>query len=316
MGELSRGKRFVFIGGSPRSGTTLVQNILDSHPVICGGPEFHHLPDIMNLRKALRDSIAKGWIDLICSYEDVDKYIAELIENLLLPLADRSGSVLLSEKTPSNVLVFRDLMEVFPQARFIHLVRDPRAVIASLLKVGERAKQEGWRNPAWTYEVPAAIAHVRKNLEAGFSSAAAAPDRVLTIVYERLVTDPENETKTICNFLNIEWHASLLHPAKKSHSGEKAIVNRVWYDKETFNRDPVTSEISKWKSQLTPLQKFMINRGFRDVTELDGYGYDFSDDASSPISPFSRLAYTIRNNRMISWMGRRVSSVTRHLCSR
>ena len=65
MGELSRGKRFVFIGGSPRSGTTLVQNILDSHPVICGGPEFHHLPDIMNLRKALRDSIAKGWIDLI-----------------------------------------------------------------------------------------------------------------------------------------------------------------------------------------------------------------------------------------------------------
>ena len=44
------GSRFIFVGGAPRSGTTLVQNMLDSHPDILGGPEFIHIPDIINLR--------------------------------------------------------------------------------------------------------------------------------------------------------------------------------------------------------------------------------------------------------------------------
>lgn len=47
------GKRYILVGGAPRSGTTLLQNILDSHPDIVGGPEFMHLRDFVELRKTL-----------------------------------------------------------------------------------------------------------------------------------------------------------------------------------------------------------------------------------------------------------------------
>ncbi|NIA09336.1 MAG: hypothetical protein GWP10_06315 [Nitrospiraceae bacterium] len=120
MVDPNRGKRLIFVGGAPRSGTTLVQNMLDSHPDILGGPEFLHIPHIINLRKGLQHSIEREWIDLICSYDDVDKAICLLIECLLLPLADRHGCKFLSEKTPENVLVFSELISLFPGARFIY----------------------------------------------------------------------------------------------------------------------------------------------------------------------------------------------------
>lgn len=46
-----KGERLIFTGGAARSGTTLVQNILDSHPDIVGGPEFLHLEDLMAFKK-------------------------------------------------------------------------------------------------------------------------------------------------------------------------------------------------------------------------------------------------------------------------
>src|SRR5262245_2335183 len=83
-----QGERLIFVGGPPRSGTTLVQNMLDCHGEIYGGPEFLHIPDIVQVRTLLHRSIAHKSIDLFCSYEQVDKMTAAWIEGLLLPLAD------------------------------------------------------------------------------------------------------------------------------------------------------------------------------------------------------------------------------------
>ena len=169
-----KGDRFIFVGGSPRSGTTLVQNILDTHTEICGGPEFLHLPDIVGLRNNLYNLIDRGWITKFCSYNQVDRSICSLIENLLLPLADRQGCQFLSEKTPANVLIFSELMELFPQAMFIHIIRDPRAIIAPMIRVGIRNKEKGWKTQDFTTDVSAAISHVKKCFRAGFAVTASA----------------------------------------------------------------------------------------------------------------------------------------------
>lgn len=92
---MAEATRLIIIGGSPRSGTTLVQNILDSHPDVLGGPEFLHLPDIVRLRNKLHGSISRDWISLICSREDVDKRTRTMIEDLLLPFAERGGARIL-----------------------------------------------------------------------------------------------------------------------------------------------------------------------------------------------------------------------------
>lgn len=292
MVDPNRGARFIFVGGAERSGTTLVQNMLDSHPDIRGAPEFHHLPDIISLRKKLHHSIHREHIDLICSYDDVDRHMCSLIEKFLYPLADQHGCRFLSEKTPSNVLVFPDLISLFPAARFIHVVRDPRAIIASMLQVAKRAKQNNWKIQDFTRSICAAVPYVHQCQKAGFASFELSPDRVFEVVYERLVADPEDETRRICEFLGVEWSNQMLHPKDVKHLGEKAVTNDVWYDTKSFNRDPEPFEVDKWKSQLTYVQQFMITTAFLDNKGLSRCGYAFSSDDSLRMNRI--LGLTIR----------------------
>lgn len=296
MADPTRGERFIFVGGAARSGTTLVQNMMDSHPDICGTPEFHHLPDIIRLRQQLYNSINSELIDLICSYEDVDSCICSLIESLLLPMADRYGCRFLSEKTPNNVLVFPELVNLFPGAHFIHVVRDPRAVIASMLQVGKRAKKVGWKTQDYTHSVLAGISYINQCHRSGFASHNRAPERILAIAYETLVSDPERETKKICNFLNIVWSEQMLYPGSIKHLGEKSVTNNVWYDTKSFNRDPESYGIDKWKTQLTPVQQAIIATAFQDNMDLARFGYDFSTDGFLRFS-FSALARLSRDVR-------------------
>lgn len=292
MLKQNKGERLIFVSGAPRSGTTLVQNMLDSHPDICGGPEFLHIPDIILLRNKLHASIEKKWIDLYCSHEQVDALTSLLIESFLLPLADKHGCVLLSEKSPSSILVFPDLIKMFPAARFINVVRDPRAIVASMLQVGVRAKRKNIRSQKFTRSLTHAIDHVESCFDSGFEASLNAGERLLTVVYEGLVKDPEYETKRICNFLNINWSSQMICPSKKKHLGENAITinsNEIWYDANTYNSDPTTKNIHKWKATLTPAQQIAISLSFKDSKELVQLGYDFSLDGWSATR---RIVYT------------------------
>jgi len=94
-----QGRGLVFVGGCPRSGTTLVQLMLDSHPDVCGGPEFDRVPDIVALRDRLRASVDSGRISVYRSKEDVDREIGQLVERLLAPYAGERGCKVVSEKT-------------------------------------------------------------------------------------------------------------------------------------------------------------------------------------------------------------------------
>ncbi len=275
-----RGKYFIFVGGAPRSGTTLVQNMLDSHPDILGGPEFMHLPDIIQLRKKMYDSVRKGGIDLYCSFKDIDEQICSLMEAFLLPFMEKYGGHILSEKTPGNVMIFSELMELFPASHVINVVRDPRAIVASMLQVGKRAKKvKGLKNQDFTHNTSAAINYIKKCFENGFGAAQKAPDRIMTVMYEKLVTDPIFETKRICKFLDLEWSSEMISPQNKNHLGEKPTTrSEVWYDENSFNRAPVKTEIKKWETQLTLVQKAVILISFRNNKKLASFGYDFSLD--------------------------------------
>jgi hypothetical protein len=279
MAHSNRGKRFIFVSGAPRSGTTLIQNMLDSHPEVFGGPELLHIPDILKLRSVLHSSIDREWIDLICSHTDVDKAICSFIEGLLLPLADKNGCKYLSEKSPQNIVIFPELVRLFPEARFIHVIRDPRAIVASMLQVGKRAKEKNVRAQRFTRNLYSAINYVKICFDAGFTAAKSASSQVYTICYEQLVSDPEKKTKKLCKFLNLEWSPQMLRPGEFNHLGEKAATvksNEIWYDKETYQSNPNTGSIRKWKATLTPTQQAAIIWAFKDHQELSRFGYDLS----------------------------------------
>ena len=272
--EGTRGRRFIFVGGAPRSGTTLVQNVLDCHPKILGVPEFLNLDRIVELRNRLRQGIARGAIDAFASAPEVDRLTVQFIEDLLLPLADRHGAPYLSEKTPSNALVFRELLELFPAARCIFVLRDPRAVIASMLEVGARAAAQGHPTQPWTRSLPAAVAYVQRYFRAACAAEADAPGRVLVLRYETLVTEPEAETRAVCDFLGLPWTDAMLSPASRSHPGEQAIVRTaIWYDPASFRRDPDPAGIDMWKERLSARQKAVITLTFAGMPEMRRAGY-------------------------------------------
>ena len=280
----STGGRFVFVGGAPRSGTTLLQNMLDSHGQIVGGPEFLHLPEIARLRGSMEASIRKGWITDFCSLEEMERALAGMIAELLLPLADRSGARLVSEKTPSNVLVFEELLRLFPGARFIHVVRDPRAVVASMLEVGRKARQRGVRLQPFTRDVRAAVRHVKECYGAGCRAQELAPDRVLTVVYERLVATPAAETRRICRFLEIEWDEEMLRPGEHPHIGFRPITegsDNLWYDPASYQRNPERASVDRWRTSMPPLQKAVAVMSFLDFEPVHRCGYRLTANSLS-----------------------------------
>ena len=277
--KTTRGERLIFIGGAPRSGTTLVQNIVDSHPNIYGGPEFLFLREIIDLRRKIHQNIERKFLVDLCSYEEADQKIGSLIESFFLPLANQNNCSLYSEKTPENILVFSELIELFPASRFIYVVRDPRGVVSSLLQVGKRAQEKGIKGVKYIRNLKTAIAHTQNCLENGFFSVRKTPEKVLVLVYENLVTTPENETKKICEFLGIEWSKQMLNPGEFKHTGEKAITkDEIWYEQKLYNRNPEVNEIDKWKNLLTSNQKMRVFLAFGKNDDLKQLGYNISDD--------------------------------------
>jgi hypothetical protein len=287
--------RLIFVGGPPRSGTTLVQNILDSHPEILGGPEFLHLPGIVKLRRAIHKSIMCKYINIICTRDEVDSYLTSFVSNLFLRLADQNECKLYSEKTPENVLIFSELIELFPEAYFIQVIRDPRAIVSSLQQVGKRAKEKNIQHANFTANISSSISYVRQCFDAGFSVAKNGDPRILTIVYEDLIKNPDRETKIICKFLGIEWNESMLFPGEKKHLGESAITSNsgeVWYNAKMYNRNIDHEEVQKWKTKLTLSQQIKVTLAFEDNPDLIKCGYDFTLNSLEQANPIRlKLAY-------------------------
>jgi hypothetical protein len=279
MTNLEAQTGLIFIGGSPRSGTTMVQNILDSHTDILGLPEFKHLRDIIFLKNQLDSSVDKKLIHDFCKPEQIDQQFKELIQRLLIDVkqdksVNKKGASTLSEKTPANVLVFQDLEKLYPSAKFIFVLRDPRGIINSLRNVKKKALKRGVKPPGFSMNLSKAIEHTKAHIEAGISFTTKYPDKAITVVYEELVRQPEKETRRLCEFLGVSWEESMLFPSRKRHLNEKTMTNyhnANFYDKQQFSRDPDKNNVGKWRKELPLKSRIIVSNEFKEYKVLDQY---------------------------------------------
>ena len=280
------GARFIFVGGGAALGHHAggPEHALDCHPEYPRGAGVFATSSLSSSSATGRRlGIDRGAIEAFASAPEVDRLTAQLIEDLLLPLADRHGAPYLSEKTPSNALVFRELLDIFPAVRCIFVLRDPRAIIASMLEVGARAAARG------TPPNPGRVASRPPSPTCSAISGRRAtprprrPGRVLVLRYETLVTEPEAVTRAICGFLGLPWTAIMLTPSSLQHPGEQAI-NRtaIWYDPASFRRDPDPTGIDKWKERLSARQKAVITLAFAGMPEVSWAGYPLRHGESTP----------------------------------
>jgi hypothetical protein len=192
----------IFIVGSPRSGTSLLRLIIDSHPSIACGPETHLLARLDDARKRFAKQLDRY------AFDD-DYWHAQyrtFFESFKLDYALRKGKTRWADKTPSYARHLPFITAVFPEAQVIHIIRDVRMVTASALN------RWGWRR-AW--DVPERwVTNVSAARAAG---AGMSPDQYIEIRFEDLVGDTEGTLRPLFQWLGEEWDPCVLQYDQQEH---------------------------------------------------------------------------------------------------
>jgi hypothetical protein len=183
-------ERPVFIAGMPRSGTSLVDRIIDAHPLAAGVGERPILERAAASVGGARpdDAAGDGWSSLA----------ARTLADLSAPVP--AGVTRIVDKSLANDRLLGLAWRLLPGARVLHVIRDPRDVAVSC--------HLGQFNPAkhpWTVSLAgtAAAWEASRRLMAHWHATIDLP--ILEIRYERLVRDPEREFPRIVEFLGLEW---------------------------------------------------------------------------------------------------------------
>ena len=132
---------YAFVVGCPRSGTTWLQMLLAQHPKIATTQETHlfnsYIAPLQDAWKAHASAPRGIGLRAALTPEEFDGLCFDFARHALSRIAEHgNGSSVVLEKTPTHVRHAALIIKLFPEARFIHLIRDPRAVVASLCAAG------------------------------------------------------------------------------------------------------------------------------------------------------------------------------------
>lgn len=274
----------VFIIGCPRSGTTWLQRLLLGHPDICGGQETHFFSTFGNiLRVYNKQKSSQRRVGLACYWEDASlkATLTDLWHNTVTGLVkSKPNAKILLEKTPAHARYMDVILELFPDARFIHIIRDSRAVVSSLLA----ASQSEWGDWAPSTAKQAAVQwylHVKDAREGGQKLG---PSQYIEVRYEDLKSDGFNQLTRLFNFLNIsistEQLTQLLNEQdfdKQSQSGGSQLVAGI--DTGLTNKEPSgffrKGEADSWRHDLTFIDKCVVWRFTRKLMYACGYSMEW-----------------------------------------
>lgn len=193
----------VFLVGFPRSGTTLLDQILSSHPGIAVLEEKNILQK--SLQEFTVDEVSLErllHLDAATRESHRQRYWQLAAKALGAPLGDR----ILVDKLPLYTGLIPVIRRIFPDARFIFAVRDPRDVVLSCL-MHPFSLNEAMRHFLTLDDTAAYYAAV---MDIGIASLKRMPEQALQLHYEALVEDTEAETRRLCGFMGVEWRDELL----------------------------------------------------------------------------------------------------------
>jgi hypothetical protein len=235
-----------FITGVQRSGTTLLSVLLSNHPEVeidGFATAFRLISCFKNYEKVLPlnfledenevlkwkiEKDYKGRLADFLDYENLEKYdsVKDLIEASIRHRLEKKKKIIWGDKSPNLQHYTAEILELIPEAKFIHIIRDGRATAYSH---ASRAHKN---------ILIAAQEWVKGNTAAFVNQQILGNKQHLTIKYENLLAFPEETARKICSFLELEFHTSMLEMSNGDE--EKSYV------KSTFD----TSKINAFKTQI------------------------------------------------------------------
>ena len=231
----------IFILGMPRSGTTLIEQILSSHPKVFGGDELVFIPDLISKYTNIQNN--KLFIESLVKFdkskltkigEDYVKAIKELSNN----------SEKVTDKLPVNFKWIGFIKLILPNAKIIHCVRNSRDNCLSIFK-------NFFINPElnFAYDLNDLTLYYNCYLDLMKFWKKNLPGFIIDIKYEKLVTNPVDEIRKLINNCNLEWNDSCL-----KHYNNKRIIKTA---SDTQARKKIYKDsINSWKNYKKQLEKF------------------------------------------------------------
>lgn len=279
--------RPVLVGGCPRSGTTLLRTMLHAHPDLAipretkfilesfrRRREWGDLRDTSNRRRLVDwiiDSKGTGFRRLKLDPDDARRRMIEapptlgsVLGTALVMYAERKGASRWGDKRPMHILQLPAIYALFPDAHFVNIVRDPRAVVASMKKLG-------WLEEWYDGTVVGAVARWVRSVRAGRTALRRyRADQYLELRYEDLIAQPDVALKNICSFAHLEDRISDMLSFQEKAS---EIPDRMRSKYHPLLGEPITTDANfGWTDQLSPGEVALIERVA--AREMRLYGYE------------------------------------------
>lgn len=290
MCNQSLGENLIFLISQPRSGSTLLQLILSAHPKIhTTGETWLMLHPIYALKdNGYSAEYNAAWSHLalttfLNSFSSSDECYFKAIRNMALYLYNKSlkstNKLYFLDKTPRYYLIIPELAKIFPEAKFIILIRNPLSVLASILNT--------WIKGNWfklnkyyidLFEAPKLLYEGIKTLSY----------KAFVVNYENFVDSPETELKRIIEFLNLEFDPEIINYGQVKHPnwlfGDEIGIKKF--------RKPEKVSIDNWLQLTKSSQSTYLGRKYLEILGPEliynlGYNYVEMENTFNKIQDFN-----------------------------
>ena len=161
------------------------------------------------------------------------------------------------EKTPRHVFFYSEILEYYPDAKFISMIREPKNVVSSILKIPTKRKKSVITVALLYNKISNAILNIRPN------------NNVLVIKYEDLTDQTNIAVRTICEFLNIPYDSKLVDNVAAPPG--IVSVHEAWKNRNIDLRNIQKNDPDRWQKTLNKSQANMVNFITKSYASQFGY---------------------------------------------
>jgi Sulfotransferase family len=252
----------IFLVGAERSGTTVLRLMLRNHPQICWCQEFEYTVDLMTDGGRFPDlDTYYEWLETHRIFRmtgfEIDRALdyPHLIDSFLRQQLDRAGKPIVGATIHRH---FDRILHIWPDARFIHLIRDPRDVARSCIGMG-------WVSNVWS--------GCQRWIEAeqiwNKLSQVVPEERRIELTYEELITDAKLALTRLCEFIGVDYDGAMLA-----------------YDGSSTYSAPDPSLIQQWRKKLSEREIRLVESRVGNL--LTERGYESSGLPPIEVTPLMR----------------------------
>ncbi|CAH2990992.1 unnamed protein product [Chilo suppressalis] len=233
----------IFIGGVPRSGTTLMRAMLDAHPDVRCGQETRVVPRILQMRqhwtRSQKESVRLEQAGV--SKAVLDNAIAAFCLEVIVRHGEPAPR--LCNKDPLVIKMGTYVLELFPNSKFLFMVRDGRATVHSIISrkvtiTGFDLSSHRQCMTKWNHAVELMYQQC-KSMGA---------DKCLLVRYEALVLRPEETLRRVLAFLDLRWDEAVLHHERYINQPNGVALSNVERSSDQVVRPVNRDALDKWVS--------------------------------------------------------------------